>query len=189
MAVFIRFISVLYDLEMSSLDDEILEEGISLYRKGEFSASLSKFKTVLSSIEYLRKDSEYKDRMEPLRCLEIRCRLNAAQAAIKSREFSDALFILEPALVLEPASLKGLFRKAVALRGLCREEEALTTLKSLENDSEARMLRKAIERDILDRNKAFKEVWKGKFLSKTEAQNKPGWFQFVSEICCKKRRL
>jgi len=152
--------------------DDVLSEGLEFYRAGNFDAALKSFKTTIKSIAVIKEKKVYpfeSVEYRNLKNLELRAELNSSLACLKMKKFNDALFHAENALSLDERNIKGIFRKAVALKSLGRFSEAresIAILATLEESEAENLLESLNQAESQERFRA-KSIWSGIFVQRS----------------------
>lgn len=96
------------------------EEGNALFREGQLAAAAARYNAALARLSFIPPNARVSDER---RALLVATCLNLSLCHLRLGEPSDALRLSEVALLIEPGSVKALFRRASAL--LAQQEYAL----------------------------------------------------------------
>lgn len=141
---------------------QIKAEGNEAFANENWEAALTRYCQGDQMIKNYRAEPHLKKQNKELVTLHRQCLGNKANAALKMDKWNEALYAAEACLRLKTDDEKALFRKAMALEGLGRTEEAMAVLDEVEeiaNDMDDEYKETMLE-DIKERKDAIKDVEK-----------------------------
>jgi tetratricopeptide (TPR) repeat protein len=141
---------------------QIKAEGNEAFANENWEAALTRYCQGDQMMKNFRAEPHLEKENKELRTLHRQCLGNKANAALKMYQWHEALYAAEAALRMKNDDEKALFRKAAALEGLGRTEEAMAVLDEVEeiaNDMDEEY-REAMLEDVQGRKEAIKDVEK-----------------------------
>lgn len=141
---------------------QIKAEGNEAFANENWEAALTRYCQGDQMIKNYRAEPHLKKHNKELVTLHRQCLGNKANAALKMDKWNEALYAAEDALRLKLDDEKALFRKAMALEGLGRTEEAMAVLDEvteIANDMDEEYKEQMLE-DINERKEAIRDVEK-----------------------------
>lgn len=141
---------------------QIKAEGNEAFANENWEGALTRYCQGDQMMKNFRAEPHLERENKELRTLHRQCLGNKANAALKMDKWNEALYAAEDALRMKNDDEKALFRKALALEGLGRNEEAITVLDEVEeiaNDMDEEY-REAMLDDVKERKEAIQDIEK-----------------------------
>lgn len=141
---------------------QIKSEGNEAFANENWEGALTRYCQGDQMMKNFRAEPHLQRENKELRTLHRQCLGNKANAALKMDKWNEALYAAEDALRMKGDDEKALFRKAMALEGLGRTDEALAVLNEVEeiaNDMDDEYQEAMLE-DIRERKEAIQDVEK-----------------------------
>ncbi len=168
----------LYDMtpqEKVETAQELKDEGTKLFKAGEFTGAVDKY---VEATTYLQPETPLSDSEDDIsmdvdmstpkmKALLLTCLLNASQASLSGKKYTDAVKMANKALESDPRNVKGLFRRGCAQRHLAlfpQARESLLEAYHIDSTNAAVVKELAIlKKDIQMSRKKDKETYGGFF--------------------------
>merc|ERR1719379_542769 len=139
---------------------QIKSEGNEAFANENWEAALTRYCQGDQMLKNYRAEPHLSTENKELKTLHRQCLGNKANAALKMDKWNEALYAAEDALRMKNDDEKALFRKAMALEGLGRTDEAMAVLDEVEeiaNDMDEEY-KEAMLEDIQERKEAIRDV-------------------------------
>jgi len=141
---------------------QIKSEGNEAFANENWEGALTRYCQGDEMLKNFRAEPHLEKENKELKTMHRACLNNKANAALKMDQWQNALRASEAALKIKTDDEKALFRKAQALEGLGRTDEALEVLEEVEQiaDDMDEEIREAILDDVRERREEIKDVEK-----------------------------